>query len=375
MEPVEGLPGRWYFGVGPSQLHPVVPEGIRQALAEGLPSWSHRSDAFRREVGGTVEALRAVLEIPRDHRVLFLGSATEAMERLAQGLVGGGGPASRRSFHLVNGAFSRRFQAVSANLGGGPDGLEVEGGEGFRLSDVTVPERFDLLAVTQNETSTGVALDPRGIADLARRHPRHLTVVDTVTAAPTAPLDLSAVDGAFFSVQKLFGLPAGLGVLVVSPRLVERVRERQRSGVPVGGYMHIPALAAAADRDETGPTPNMLGIRLLGDVARAFLERGLEALRRDARASAERIHQAASRAGWAPFPTREEDRSRTVLVFRVPGEGGGTRERTRLQARRFEVSSGYGPLKEQLVRIANFPAHSPEAVEGLARVVEEGASS
>lgn len=373
MEPAEGLPGRWYFGVGPSQLHPIVPGGIRRALAEGLPSWSHRSDAFRREVSATVEALRAVLEIPRDHRVLFVGSATEAMERVVQGLVGGEGPVSSRSFHLVNGAFSRRFRTVSSNLGGRPDGLEVEEGAGYRLSDVTVPEPFDLLALTQNETSTGVALDPQGIADLARRHPHHLTVVDTVTAAPTAPLDLSAVDGAFLSVQKLFGLPAGLGVLVVAPRLVERVRERQRAGLPVGGYMHIPALAASADRNETGSTPNMLAIRLLGDVARTFLERGIDVLRRDAGASAERIHQAASRAGWTPFPKREEDHSRTVLVFRIPGEGGGAREKVRLQARGFEVSSGYGPLKDQVVRIANFPAHPPEAVEGLARVVEEGA--
>lgn len=374
MDPSEGLPGRWYFGVGPSQLHPVVPKAIRRALAEGLPSWSHRSNAFRREVSATVEALRAVLEIPQDHRVLFLGSATEAMERVAQGLIGGEGSVSSRSFHLVNGAFSRRFWTVSSNLGGRPDGLEVEEGEGYQLSDVTVPEHFGLLALTQNETSTGVALDPQGIADLARRHPHHLTVVDAVTAAPTAPLDLSAVDGAFFSVQKLFGLPAGLGVLVVAPRLVERVRERQRAGLPVGGYMHIPALAASADRDETGSTPNMLGIRLLGDVARTFLERGIDGLRRDAGVSAERIHQAAFRAGWTPFPKRKEDYSRTVLVFRIPGEGGGARERARLQARGFEVSSGYGATKDQVVRIANFPSHPLEAVEGLARAVENGAS-
>jgi phosphoserine aminotransferase len=371
--PAEGLDRRWYFGVGPSQLHPSVPDGIRRALARGLPSWGHRSDAFRGEVAGTVEALREILEIPGEYRVLFLGSATEAMERVVQGVVGGEGPTSPRSFHLVNGAFARRFRTISRNLGGGPDGLEVEDGQGFRLSSVEVPDRFDLLAITQNETSTGVALDPGGIAALARRHSHLLSVVDVVTAAPVAPLELAAVDGVFLSVQKLFGLPAGLGVLVVSPRLVERVRERRRSGIPVGGHMHLPALADAADRNETGPTPNMLGIHLLGAVARDLMERGMGALRRDAMASAERIHQAASRAGWTPFPPRHEDRSRTVLVFRVPGPAGSTGERTRLRARGFEVSAGYGGLRDRLVRIGNFPSHPPEAVEGLSRAIEAGA--
>ncbi len=377
--PPEGLPRSWSFAVGPSQLHPAVPGAIRAALAEGLPSWSHRSDAFRREVAGAVEALSAVLGIPEGYRVLFLGSATEAMERVAQGLLGGEGmvlpgaghgPGAARSFHLVHGAFARRFRTVARNLGGDPAGVEVEDGQGFDLGEIRVPGGYGLLAVTQNETSTGVALDPGGIAALARRHPEIPTVVDTVTAAPTLPLELGAVDGAFFSVQKLFGLPAGLGVLVVSPRLVERVRERRGGGAPAGGYMHIPALAEAASRHETGPTPNMLGIRLLKVVARALLERGLDRVRRDAEANAVRIHDAAVRAGWIPFPTRVEDRSTTVLVYRVPGEGGAGRARDRLQGEGFQVSAGYGSLKEAVVRLANFPAHPPEAVEALAHRIE-----
>jgi len=371
--PPLGLPPQlWSFAVGPSQLHASVPAGIQRALAEGLPSWSHRSDAFRREVQRTVEGLGELLGVPPGYRVLFLGSATEAMERVVQGLVGGEGPDSPRSFHLLNGDFARRFRSVSRNLGGAPEGLEVEDGAGFPLSEIPLPGGFDLLCMTQNETSTGVALDPGGIVALAQRHPEVLSVVDAVTAAPLAPLDLSQVDGMFFSVQKLFGLPAGLGVLIVSPRLVERARERLGRGVPVGGYMHLPALATSADRNETGPTPNMLGIRLLGDVAEAFLLQGLGNLRTSAQWAAARIHQAAARAGWTPFPPRSEDRSSTVLVLRVPDSSGGGSVRARLRARGFEISSGYGALKDELVRIANFPAHSQEAVEALAQAIEEG---
>jgi phosphoserine aminotransferase len=371
--PPSGLPpGVWSFAVGPSQLHACVPDGIQRALSEGLPSWSHRSEAFRREVARTVEALGTLLEIPSGYRVLFLGSATEAMERVIQGLVGGEGPDSPRSFHLLNGDFARRFRTISRNLGGAPDGVEAPDGEGFALSDVRVPEGFDLLCMTQNETSTGVALDPEGLSRLAERHPNVLSVVDAVTATPLLPLDLKRVDGMFFSVQKLFGLPAGLGVLVVAPRLVERARERLARGVSVGGYMHLPALATSADRHETGPTPNMLGIRLLGDVAEAFLREGMDPLRQRAKVGAARIHQAAAQAGWTPFPPCPADRSGTVLVLRVAEAGGGGAARARLRSRGFEISSGYGALKDDLVRIANFPAHSPEAVEALARAIEQG---
>lgn len=359
--PGPGLPPRWYFTVGPTQLHPTIPDAIRDALAAGLPSWSHRSAPAREDVGRTVEALRALLGIPPGHRVLFLSSATEAMERIVEGAV------ERRSVHLVNGAFARRFRTIARNLHRETEVLEVPDGEGFDLDGVELSPGAELVGLTQNETSTGVALDPSGIVGLARRHPDTLVAVDTVTATPLQPLDLSAVDAAFFSVQKLFGLPAGLGVLVASPRLVERARERQARGAGVGGYLHLPALAEAADRNETVATPNSLGIHLLGRVAGSYLRRGIDGLRREAAASAGRIEEAAVEVGWIPFPREERHRSRTVLVFEVPG--GSAMIRSRLEQGGFPVASGYGPHRDTQVRIACFPVHSPAAVEGLVRLM------
>jgi phosphoserine aminotransferase len=359
-----GLAPRWYFTVGPTQMHPLVPGALAAAVQAGLPSWSHRSAPYRKEVARTVDALRALLGIPAGHRVLFVSSATEAMERIVEGAV------EHRSHHLVNGAFAKRFRTVSRNLGREAGGVEVANGLGFDLDDVIIPGDPELMAVTQNETSTGVALDPEGIAGLARRYPGVLMAVDAVTAAPTQPLDLSVVDAFFFGVQKLFGLPAGLGVLVVSPRLVERSRELQDRGFPVGGYQLLTSEAAAADLHETVATPNMLGIHLLGLVAEDFLTRGIETIRKDAREGADRIHRAAQVAGWSPFPPREQDRSSTVLVYQVPG--GNADVRTRLSAAGFPVSEGYGVGKDTLVRIAGFPVQPPEAVEALAEIIAAG---
>jgi phosphoserine aminotransferase len=359
--PGAGLPPRWYFTVGPTQLHPVVPGAIREALSAGLPSWSHRSGPARADVARTVEALRGLLGIPADHRVLFVSSATEAMERIVEGAV------QRRSAHLVNGAFARRFRSIARNLGRETEVVEVSDGEGFDLDAVVCPPDVELVALTQNETSTGVALDPAGIAGLAHRHPEVLVAVDTVTATPLQRLDLSVVDAAFFSVQKLFGLPAGLGVLVASPRLVERARERQVGGLGVGGYLHIPALAEAADRNETVATPNSLGIQLLGRVAEAYLERGIETLRSENASASTEIEAAAREVGWIPFPSQAAHRSSTVLVFQVPG--GSAPIRARLEAAGFPVASGYGAHRDAQLRIACFPVHPPLAVQALARLI------
>jgi len=360
----EGLAPRWYFTVGPTQLHPLVPGALRDALLEGMPSWSHRSAAYRKVVARTGEALRTLLNIPEGHRILYVASATDAMERVIEGAV------EARSHHFVNGAFARRFRTVSRNLGREASADEAPDGVGFDLDGAGLPEGVELVALTQNETSTGVALDPAGISGVARRNPGVLVAVDTVTAAPTQPLDLSHVDASFFGVQKLFGLPAGLGVLIVSPRLVERSRELQARGIPTGGYQLLTAEAAAADLNETVATPNMLGIHLLGVVAEEFVARGIERIRADAIEGRALIDAAAAAAGWEPFSPRVQDRSTTVLVYRVPE--GSEAVRNRLSAAGFPVSSGYGAGKDTLVRIAGFPVQPLHATQALAAIIRGG---
>jgi phosphoserine aminotransferase len=364
--PTAGLAPRWYFGPGPSQLHSLVPEALARAVADGLPSVSHRSARFRVEVARAREALTALLQLPDGYRICYLGSATEAMERIVQGGV------ARQSFHLVNGSFSRRFREVAVNLGRETDVLEAEDGTGFRLDRVEVPQGTELMALTLNETSTGVALDAEGMELLAKRHPEVLVAVDGVSGTPALSVPIKRVDALFFSVQKLFGLPAGLGVLIVSPRMADRSLDLEGRGLSVGGYLHLPALLRAADQDQTVATPNALAIHLLGRVAEAFLDEGLDRMRDEMKRKASLLLGAGAAAEWEPY-VAEEDRSPTVVVFRVPDGSEGPRNR--LAERGFEVGSGYGPYKAAHIRIANFPAHTPEAVEALAAAIRDEAGS
>ncbi|MEX2528823.1 MAG: aminotransferase class V-fold PLP-dependent enzyme [Gemmatimonadota bacterium] len=354
-----------YFTPGPTQLHPEVPAAMREAESRGLLSLSHRSPEFTGTVASTVEALRELLSVPRDHEIFFLGSATECMDRILWGAV------KQHSLHLVNGAFARRFHQLGLELGLGAEAAEVPDGEGF--STVELPSHSELVALTQNETSTGVAIPPDWIAALARRHPSVLVAVDVVSGWPHAEVELELVDAAFFSVQKGFGLPAGLGVMVASPRLLERARTLRRE-VPTrgGGYHNLLSLAQAASRSQTVATPNMLAIHLLGVVARAYLRDGVPELR-DATVRKARLFYEAVEAlpGWRPFVARVDHRSPTVVVAqREDGVEVQTLQR-HLRDGGMEVGGGYGAWKEKHLRFANFPVHSMEDVERLVHMLTE----
>src|SRR3990170_8696696 len=139
------------FTPGPSQLYFTVEDHIRTAFRDGVPSLSHRSKKFEGFYQDTVAGLRALLNIPTNYHVFFTGSATEIWERLIQNLV------EEKSFHLVNGSFSKRFYEIALQLGKKPGKNEVGNGQGFDPS-LSVPAETELIAVTHNETSTGVSL-------------------------------------------------------------------------------------------------------------------------------------------------------------------------------------------------------------------------
>ncbi len=363
-------PYRRIFTPGPTALHPLVPGELRAALSEGFPSESHRSARFRTEVEGMVEALRALLGVPEEYRVLVVGSATEAMERIVAGVV------RERSAHLVNGAFARRFRDIAQNLGRSVEAVEVTDGEGVPDPDTDVAARVlesgaELLALTQNETSTGARIPPSRLHAWAGRARKAgmLVAVDLVSGWPTEAVDPAAVDAGFFSVQKGFGLPAGLGVIVASPALVERATRLQREGHPVGGYLGIPQLAAAADRHETRVTPNMLAIRLLRRVAETYAREGQEALARQTVTKAQSFwDRMGTLDGIVPFVADPAVRSRTILVADV--ESGSEDLRERLRNDGFRTGGGYGPWKPRHLRVANFPVQTPEMMVELLAALE-----
>jgi phosphoserine aminotransferase len=338
-----------YFTPGPSHPHSGLRSFLDDALADDIVTISHRGAAFSEVYARTDAALRGLMDIPADYHLMFVGSATEAMERVIQGLV------ANRSHHFIGGSFAEKWFEIAEQLGKKPTATRVEPGQSFSEADLMVPADTELVCVTQNETSTGTAFADEALLALTRLPERPLVAVDVVSSAPLSELPWQGLDAVFFSVQKAFGLPAGLGVLVASPRALAKSAELRARGLSLGSYHSLPQLAAAAAKFQTPETPNVLGIYLLSRVAEDFNKQGADRLRRENRARAQIIYEVIdNHAELEPFVTDPRWRSPTVIVTTV--KNGNHALHQYLKDQGLVLGQGYRPYQEEHLRIANFPA-------------------
>lgn len=351
-----------YFTPGPSELYPSVVDHLAEGLVRGVFSMSHRGEALSSMSHVTKEAVRAVLGIPQSFHIFFASSATEWMERSIENCV------AEESFHFVNGAFSKKFCDIARDLGRKAGAREAGFGEGFALQGVDIPRTAELITITHNETSTGVMLPVSFIEVVHKEVPDALIAVDIVSSAPYVELDYNFVDIAFFSVQKGFGLPAGLGIAAVSERAIAKAFEIKSRGRSLGSYHSFPSFLEKDEKHQTPETPNVLGIYLLGEVAKDLLARGMDEVRRETDEKAALLYKAIETGGALQAAVKDiELRSRTVIAAEV--KGGSTALIEKAKARGFVIGAGYREQKASHVRIANFPAHSVEAMEELAHIL------
>lgn len=380
-----------YFTPGPAQLYPTVEKHIAEAMEQQICSISHRSTQFEDIFSSTVSGLKQLLGIPQDYTIFFVSSGTEAMERTIQNVV------EEKSFHFVNGSFSKRLYETALELGKHPEKIEVPLGEGFEfLKDkgvawlegilatrspqgmpaagraltegkaMTGPQfnNVELICFTHNETSTGVMIPEKDIHAVAKTYPDKLIAVDIVSSVPYPNLDYKLLDIIFFSVQKGFGLPAGLGVMIVSPRAIERSLYLQKKGITIGTYHNFPTLKKWADKNQTPETPPVLEIFLFEAVLKDFLKIGIETLRRQTDEKAQLLYDFFdNHPTWSSAVKDNTFRSQTVIVATI---GNGQKQlKEYLKNNRMIVGSGYGTQKDIQIRIANFPALSKQTIEKL----------
>jgi phosphoserine aminotransferase len=344
------------FTPGPSQLYFTVENHLKQALREGIPSLSHRSKQFENIYLQLTTGLRNLLSIPQGFHIFFTGSATEVWERSIENLV------ENHSYHFVNGAFSKRYFEIAQQLHKQPSKNESPGGLAF--TDFQIPEETELIALTHNETSTGVSLTMEFINSFKNKFPNALVIVDAVSSLPYPQFDFSKIDSAFFSVQKAFGLPAGLGVWIVNDKCIAKAESLQSKGINIGTYHNLPTLLANGKKNQTPETPNVLSIYLLSKVVEDFLAKGIQAIRRETEYKAAILYQTLqSHSVLEPFVKDKSIQSQTVIV----ADCGVHTERVAkaLQEKGMSPGEGYGASKIQQLRFANFPTHSKEQFELL----------
>jgi phosphoserine aminotransferase len=346
---------------GPTQMHPVVATGIQRAVKHDICSLSHRSSEFKDIYTRAEDGVRKLLSVPDTHAVLFLSSATEAMERIMQNTV------EHTSLHLVNGAFSDRFYQIACELRKKPKAVKKSWGEGFDPKYIEYQEDIELLALTHNETSTGVCTPMDDVYTLREMFPEALVALDVVSSAPYVSIDHDKVDMSFFSVQKGFGLPAGLGVLIVGPRAREKSHMLHEK-ISTGSYHSFESLMKNAEKKYTPETPNVLGIFLLGEVCEALNTLGINAIRKDIEKRSQMLYSFFdNHKDYEVFVEDSMYRSPTVVVVRTPQDSQSIIDRISNEG--VVVGAGYKDMKDTHIRVANFPMHTDKDINVIMRAL------
>lgn len=333
------------FYPGPSQVYKEIPAYVQEAYETGIISENHRSKRFMKLYKSTVKLLKKRLEIPDDYHVLFASSATECWEIIAQSLI------ARQSYHFFNGSFGEKWYKNTHKLH--PLAIGYRFGEDVALDPGNIDlsgSEYGLICITQNETSNGTQVLNEQIAAFKNTFPEYMIAVDATSSMGGVALDFSLADVWYASVQKCFGLPAGMSVLVISPRALEQA-------MGIGDNRHYNSLMIMqenAAKFQTHVTPNILDIYLLNQTMKKArpihkvnkrLDKRLLALTRIIR----------GKPDWEFLCQNETVRSTTVIALK-----GQPRKVEELKKKAREhgliLGNGYGPYAKETVRIANFPA-------------------
>ncbi|MEX0836603.1 MAG: aminotransferase class V-fold PLP-dependent enzyme, partial [Nitriliruptor sp.] len=197
--PTELLPADGRFGCGPSKIRPEAVARLAE-VADGLLGTSHRKPPVKQQVQRLQESMAELFGLPDGYEVLLtLGGATAFWEAAAFGLV------QQRSRHYTFGEFSSKFAKATAAAPWLDEPDVVASEPGTRPRGSAAPDGVDVQAFTHNETSTGVMQDPARTDDA-------LILVDATSGAGGLPVDLTATDVYYFSLQKCFAADGGLFV-------------------------------------------------------------------------------------------------------------------------------------------------------------------
>jgi phosphoserine aminotransferase len=206
------------------------------------------------------------------------------------------------------------------------------------------------------------------IYQVKEANPDALITMDIVSSVPYVDIDFSKIDLTFFSVQKGFGLPAGLAVMIVSPRALEKAQEVEVTDSDMTTYRKFSVMKKYADKFQTFETPNVFGLYLFSGVIDDMLSKGINAIRTETEQKASYLYSFFLESIRYSLPDiAEEFRSKTVVVAGV--EGGSAGLLTKLKEQGIVVGAGYEAAKDEQIRIANFPALSIEDTQNLIRLL------
>jgi aspartate aminotransferase-like enzyme len=345
------------FIPGPVEVRPEL------LLALARPQVGHRTQEWKDTYKGICEKLQKLLKT-KQTVMLYTSSSTGAWETAVR-------QSSLKKLLCTScGAFSERW-TETAKLNSIPhDALVYDWGKGVKTADIDkklATGQYDAITYVLNETSTGVRNPIEEVCDLLKRkYPDVFLMVDAVSAmaGEDIPVDELGIDMIFAGLQKCFGLPAGLAVVMISDRFFERAAKLENAGY----YFNALRLKSNHDKNQTLTTPSIPQAFALGVALDDMFTEGLENRYK------RHMDMATVVRAWAnehfKMFSEEGYHSKTVTcIENTKGINVGDLNKA-LAKHQCMISNGYGKLKEKCFRIAHMADTQMWEVLGLLALIE-----
>jgi phosphoserine aminotransferase len=303
-------PARPEFSSGPCAKRPGW---ALDQLSSAVLGRSHRSKLGKGRLQDAIDRTRTVLEVPADYLIgIMPGSDTGAVEAAMWSMLG-----ARPVQMLAFESFGKDWvtDVVKQLKLKDTEILEADYGH---LPDLTKVRGDCDLVFTWNGTTSGVRVEN---ADFIAADRQGITICDATSAAFAQDLDWAKLDVVTFSWQKVLGGEGAHGVLILSPRAVERL-ETYSPPWPLPKLFRLTKggkLSADIFEGATINTPSMLCVEDYLDALKwAQKIGGLTELRRRADANLGVIADWVDKTPWVDFlPARPETRSNTSVCLKV----------------------------------------------------------
>ncbi|MEO8686375.1 MAG: phosphoserine transaminase, partial [Devosia sp.] len=274
---------------------------------------SHRSKPGKARIQRAIDLTRELLEVPADYRIgIVPASDTGAVEMALWSMLG-----ERGVDMLAWESFGEGWVTDVAKQLKLDDVRIIKAGYGD-LPDLSQVDTDRDVVFTWNGTTSGVRVPN---ADWIKADRKGLTICDATSAAFAQKLEFDKLDVVTFSWQKALGGEAAHGMLILSPRAVERL-ETFKPDRPLpkifrltkGGKLLEEVFEAA-----TINTPSMICIEDAVDAMEWGLrEGGLKGLQARADANFKVLADWVAKTDWVEFLAKDAAyRSNTSVCFSI----------------------------------------------------------
>ncbi|MGO9198145.1 MAG: phosphoserine transaminase [Acidimicrobiales bacterium] len=362
--PHDLLPADGRFGSGPSKVRSEAVETLAREAGAYLGT-SHRQPTVRNVVGRVRDGVSELFGAPDGYEVLLGNGGTTAFWDAATFCL-----IEQHSQHLTFGEFSSKFAEAAATAPhlGEPTMIKAEPGS---HPQSRADETVDAYALTQNETSTGVAMP------LVR--PQHadgavaegLVLVDATSAAGGIGFDPLETDAYYFAPQKCFGSEGGLFCALLSPAAAERI-ERVSGQRWVPAFLDLGIALTNSRQNQTYNTPALATLLLFALQLEWMNDQGgLKWSSGRCDQSAETLYRWAERTAYTtPFVSDPDKRSHVVGTIDFDESVDAAQVASTLRANGVVDTEPYRKLGRNQLRIAMFPAIEPSDIARLVQCID-----